>query len=185
MKHWWVGSIILVLVGCNKADDRMPLAVGNTWSAHSRDSFRELVESIKVTRSISVAGVSGFELSGPLGVSRIAFRDGRLVADQLGITRFSPPIPLLLPGPSAQTAWTGTVASPAGSESTEARLDQIEDKLEIDGKKVNTTKTVLTFKIRGKDLELTTWFRAGIGIARQEQRLDGKLIVSFDTISGP
>ncbi len=87
-----------LLIGCGSRDNWQPLVVGKTWTYRVQAGFDHRIESIRVMRALSVASVEGFELAGPLGVSRIAWKHGTLVADSTVNARFLPAVPLLVPG---------------------------------------------------------------------------------------
>lgn len=63
--------------------------------------------------------------------------------------------------------------------------DSKAEKLDLGGRKLSTTKVETRLTIAGQAVELDTWFAAGIGIVRQEQRTDGKQDLAIELLSGP
>jgi len=84
--------------GCSSSRTYFPLEVGKTWTYHVRAGLAITVEDVKVMRRLAVAGTVGYEVGGHLGFSRLAWKNGVLMADSLPNTRFSPPMPMLVPG---------------------------------------------------------------------------------------
>lgn len=165
-------------------DDYMPLQTGKTWTYKVQANLNPYVEPIKVNRRISVAGVDGFELTGPLGQSRLAWKDGHLLADRLGSSRFNPPITLLAPSLKRPVDWKGQVSSLAGREDGKASLTQTSEEITLGGRKYSTLRSRLALETPRHTIELLTWFSAGTGIVRQEQRTDGRQNIAFEILSG-
>lgn len=148
-----------------------------------KTTFVTRAEDVKVLRRVPVDGVSGFELGGQMGQSRIAWRDGVLIAEQLPNVTFSPPIPLLQAGAAkARKQWRGMVTVLGRSNPGTAVLIQEPESLQLGMKKVKTTRATLTIQSGGNVLDLVTWYQAGEGPVRQEQRTNNRMDVSLESI---
>lgn len=184
-------AALLSLSSCGRTPDTYyPLAEGAKWTYRLRAGFVERVEEVRVVRKLSVDGVAGWELNGPMGPSRLAWSRGRLVAESAPGARFDPPIPLLdASGAESKWSWpasgeayltsNGRTAQAAG-EGTQRKED-----MEVGGRTFKTLRSTVTVRAGGKVLELDTWFAPGIGPLRQEQRLDGVLVAALERVSGP
>src|SRR4051812_5776034 len=104
-----VAAVALLLGGCGSGNDYMPLSVGNEWTYTVSNGFSERVQNVKVTRRVPVAGTQGFELQGPTGMSRMAWKGNTLYASVLPNARLLKAVPLLIANdPKATMAWHGT-----------------------------------------------------------------------------
>lgn len=86
------------LMGCGSRDDWFPMKAGKHWKYNVRTGLGSQVVQVKVLRPLAVASTQGYELTGPLGTSRLGWRDGTLYADRTSNGQFEPPLPLLVPG---------------------------------------------------------------------------------------
>jgi hypothetical protein len=179
--------VLLALVaGCGSSPDLFPLEVGSHLSYTVTTGFPTYTEKLQVVRSLSVAGRRGYELQGPLGTSRVAWADERLVAERLVNTEFNPPITLLRTGEATDVKpWVGMVrligSAPLRASATQ---QQAPETLAIGAKKVSTVRSTVTVSIPGKTIEVLTWYQSGRGPVRQIQRTNGAQIVSA-TILNP
>src|SRR5690242_20026133 len=100
---------LVVVAGCGGGGKEFPLSVGRTWSYMVDAGFGTTrVEEVKVLRKVPVDGVTGFELGGNMGQSRLAWKDGILEASQLPNATFNPPIPMCVAGKAkARMDWKG------------------------------------------------------------------------------
>jgi hypothetical protein len=128
----------------------------------------------------------GYELGGTMGQSRLAWKDGTLIAQQLPNATFNPPIPLLVGGvEKARREWKGMIGAVGKGTPATATLIQEGDTQTFTGRPVRTTRSTLTIIAGPQKIELITWFQKGQGPVRQEQRTDEKLQVSIESINGP
>jgi hypothetical protein len=142
------------------------------------------VEQVKVERQVAVDGVTGYEVSGTMGQSRLAWKDGLLEASQLPNATFNPPVPLCVAGQAkARREWKGMIGVMGRGTAATATLVQEPDKEMFSGRTVQTTKTTLTILSGPQKTELITWFQRGVGPIKQEQRTNDILVVKFDRIS--
>jgi hypothetical protein len=193
-------AVALFVAGCSGTNTYFPLEPGQTWTYNIRADLATYVEEVKVTRRVAVAGVQGFELGGPLGYSRVAWKGGVLLADSLPNTGVSPPLPLLVPGdpntlseeakkdgakPQPVRRWQGFVESRGKKIPAKATLYQEEATLTIEPRKHQTIKTTIRMFVAGKTLELVTWYADGMGPLRQEQHTDGLQDISMEYIASP
>src|SRR5471030_2951975 len=111
-------AVILLgsLCGCGNQTGWFPMKIGKHWTYQIRAGFDRRVETIKVLRPLTVASVDGFELASPLGISRLAWVGNTLMAESTANARFSPPLPILMPGvelnkdvPRRVATWHGRV----------------------------------------------------------------------------
>lgn len=180
-------SILVMASGCRGGSPNlMPLRAGAEWKYSIVGEFGKHVEELRVNREIGVAGTQGFEVSGPLGVSALAWKNDVLYADRLAGTSFSPPLPLLSQE-NKTLDWKGTATWPvSGAIKAEASLQQEDEKLTVDAREFQTKKALLRVALAdGTTVEVTTWYSAGVGIVRQEQRRGEKTEVRMDYLSGP
>jgi hypothetical protein len=177
---------LLLAVGCGGPTDLYPLRVGADWTYRVTTGFAESVQTIKVTRRVPVAYTSGFELDGPMGISRLAWRGGTLYAEVLPNTRIYKPMPMLVAGdPKATERWTGMVEVMGSAQKAQEFLHQEPDSIELGSKKYEAIKATLNLKLPDKEVELETWYAPGIGPIRQEQRTNGKLDMKVELLGGP
>jgi hypothetical protein len=164
----------------------MPLQIGHKWSYMIRSGMRSRVETLEVTLSIAVAGVKGWQLEGPMGISRLAWKNKTLYVDQVPGTCFSPPIPLLdMQHPKGTWHWKGFLTQGHKTIECTAEIEQIPEKYTLGMRQYPTLKTTLTMKMPQKNTELITWFVDNIGILCQKQYTNHRLDCSMEYMSGP
>ncbi len=178
----------LSVAGCRReGSDLMPLNVGHSWNYTIR-SVRGLytyVSPITVSREVSVANTQGVELKSSLGPSRMAWAGDALLVERLAGTQFIPPLPLVYrTDETHERHWKGTVifvdnTSPAWAVQSQGP----DDDLIYGGKKIHCIRSTIQFHTASRDIELETWFSAGLGIVQQEQRTDGILLVKLQQIA--
>jgi hypothetical protein len=178
-----LGLGILALAACSPSDrSLMPLREGTVWTYAVERDFDSSVAEWKVVGRAAVGSESGYEIRSPLGSSRLAWQGDRLVASQLAGTRYDPPMPLLAPD---GTPWSGTVHGTGRAGRARASVARETATEETDGRKRSVTVSTVTIKADGWEAQVTTWFVAGVGAVRQEQRTDGRLDVRAELIAGP
>lgn len=181
--------LVMGASGCRARDELYPLKVGNEWSYNVRGGLAQFVEPLKVTKEISTAGVRGFEVAGPMGASRLAWKDGTLVASampNMRVAEGSSGIPLVVEGVrKVQRSWEGQVEFLGRTQAATAILVQEPEALSLGGKRYDTIKTNLQLKMPQRTVELITWFARGIGPVRQEQRTNGAWDVGLEYLGGP
>lgn len=170
--------------GCRDSDSLMPLELEQTTTYLAKFGFDERVESVRVSRALSVAGVDGFELTGPLGVSKLAWKHSVLWADQTANAWFQPSIPLLAVDNRPRT-WTGTVVSMGQSHPASAELHQAKTKLTVRNQTVDTVLATLTITMPGGKIELDSWFQPGVGLIQQEQRTNDERVIQLQMVTAP
>lgn len=187
MKGLLVPLALVMVSGCGSSGESFfPMEIGHRWTYSARAGFLSRVEDIRVVGSLSVAGARGFELVGPMGVSRLVWKEGTLLAEDLPGTRFSPAAPLLVGrSTKASRSWRGIVRTMAGEREATGSLVQATDSLTIAGRTYDTRRTTLTIEGLGPRLELQSWFSEGIGLLRQEQRVGDQLVRSIEYLAGP
>ncbi len=175
----------LLLAGCSKQPDLMPLRVGRTISYEVTHGMEKHVESMTVTAEVPVMGQTGYEISGPMGVSRMVWKDGVLYASQTANAILDPPIPLVsLDGKVKR--WNGTLESLDVSSDASAELVQKQVKgVEVGLRKIDATLSTLTVKLPRGTIEVLTWFQPGVGLVQQEQRTGNVLVLRMEMVGGP
>lgn len=164
----------------------MPLASGNSWSYSVRWGLQQRVDEVAVVGRISVAGRSGWLLEGPLGVSRLAWIDGTLLAEELGGIRYAPAIPLAsIPLADRQVAWQGLASVDGQLVDASAKLLQRKAKVQFGGRTYPGLANTLSLQAGGHLIEMESHFVPGVGIVRQDQRIDGRLERALELLSGP
>jgi hypothetical protein len=172
------------LVGCAKQSDLMPLKLGTSATYEVSYGLEKHVEPLTISRSLPVDGVTGFELSGPMGVSRVAWHNGELRAAQTANAWFDPAIPILADD-KKDRQWSGRVGVMGVKSLAKAVLTHKQDKLDMGSKAVEATLAELTITLPRGTIVVDSWFQPGVGLVRQEQRTADKLVVSMEMIGGP
>lgn len=172
-----------LVFGCGGPERLAPLSVGRKWDYRFRWGLEREMGRIEVVREVPVAGGTGWELRGPMGVSRLGYVGDRLVADQLGGAFLSPSLPIGVPVKST-VLWRGWVVSPDGRQPAKATIKAEEKSLKIQGRERNLNRTVVTMRVGGRAVELATWYAPGDGIVQQEQRTNEKLVLALERVSG-
>lgn len=185
-------ALALLVIGCNSNTDLFPLEVGRSTTYVVRTGMVEFVAPLKVKGTLSVAGVEGYELEGPLGTYRVAWKNKTLLAERLGGTRFNPPLPMLVAGAeTAKRPWAGRIGFAGNVAQAMAELEQKPATLTLGTKRYDCTEVRIVARMPGREIELITHYGEGIGILRQEQRVsDGSdpgnktLFVGMDYLAG-
>lgn len=183
-----VAAGLLACASCSHPrTDLMPLAVGEQWGFAVRSAQNSIAASLKVTRKAAVGGVEGFEISGPSGISRLAWIGGDLKASVLSGTRFMPPITLLTSTVSkTPVTWSGKVSTPLHSWTGTAENLISKADLKVAGRNVDTIRSDLVITLANQTkMTLTTWYAPEMGIVRQEQRTNGVQVLAMERLNGP
>ncbi|MCW5937330.1 MAG: hypothetical protein KIT11_08495 [Fimbriimonadaceae bacterium] len=176
--------LLALAAGCAPGDERFfPLESGNRWSYTVFRDFDTIVTDVRVQRPVRVGTAQGWLLSGETGESRLAWKGSRLVAGELGGTVFVPPVPIF--AESERTTWDGQVEVTGVTKPGTAELIMGKGDVRFSGRSVPARTGTLRLKSDGHEMELTSWFVEGIGIARQEQRRDGRLVRRLEYLGGP
>ncbi len=165
----------------------MPMKVGDSRAYIVRFPFFGSVEPIEVVRRTSVAGAAGFELRGPMGMSRLAWVGDRLLADNLTHSRFAPAIPLLALGAlDRPVAWNGVIRLLNTNLEAKAVLDQDEATEEVLGRPIPGIKSVLRIEIPRLErvVSVESTFLYGIGLVRQVQRTNDSQDIEIRLLAG-
>jgi hypothetical protein len=157
--------------------------MGREWTYSVRSGYSSRVETLRVHERLSVAGVSGWELAGPLGVIRVARKGSQIVAQRLAGADFDPPLPLLIDSAeAANLKWSGKLSHIDGVSKARAEISQTLSKAQFKGESVQALRTVLNLQTPKHRIEILTWYVAGLGPIRQEQRTDGRLDVALQLL---
>lgn len=161
----------------------MPLEIGNTWTYQITSGLTKRVDEIKVTARTAVGQNEGYILTSPIGTTTLAWQGNTLVAGKFANTEFFPPLPIYAPLKEGEKlSWKGIIRTAGVSKNGSANLISKSVKEEIDGKEI----TVQFASLSIDDLSaLSTWFRPGKGIFRQEHRSNDQLITRIQYVSGP
>lgn len=170
----------------------MPLDRGRTWTYSLYNGLQTYIEPVEVQGPVAVGSGQGAVLSGPMGTSRLGWSGDTLLAARLANSGFSPPIPLaVIAGGKgeAKRKWRGTIEAFGIKRDAFATLTQTTERRSRGGERYMTTKTELQIQAqeetgRPTAIEVTTWFRPGIGIVEQVQRTNRKLIVAMKLLDG-
>lgn len=182
-KFFLIG-IIAVCFGCHDTS-YMPLEQGREWKYLVSTSSGSSVASLAVIEKARVGLTTGWRISGEKGDLRLAWNRQRLVASELSAAQFDPPITLIKTDAKAGSwKWHGTIRSRGFEAASTAECLQQPDRIKIAGNERACLLTIIRLQFRGNNIELRSWFQDGIGIVRQEQRVDDKLIVALEWIGG-
>lgn len=175
MKRIGILAALVLFGGCAKTPHVFPLKKG--WSAtyEVTGAFFPQVEEIEVLRSSTVAGVPGWVLGGALGESRVAWKDGVLVAEQLAGTWYAPPLPILRSA-SGDEEWRGVAVTLGQAKAISGTFVQREEKVEFADRKTQSTHVVLDLSEPGAKIEIQIWYVKGLGPIRWEHRRNTALV---------
>ena len=177
--------LLLLAAGCSSGSDLYPLRVGQQWTYMVSNGFSSRVQQVTVARRVPVALTQGYELQGPMGISRLAWNGGTLYATVLPNTRVYKPIPMLVSGRDKATLkWSGTVEILGKTQNASAEMNQQPETIDFRSSKLETEKSTVTVHLPQETIDLETWYARGVGPVRQEQRTNGKLDVRVELLGG-
>ena len=188
MRQYAVAVVFgLAAVGCvGDAHSWMPLEEGNIWHMKVSSGLLTGFVEVKVNREAQVGPYSGWELVSRMGASRLAWSEGTLYASELSGTRYSPPIPLLAElGENQSVRWKGTVTTGSIQVNGAATLVVKQTKEKVGVRSHPAREATVTLAIGDSRHEIQTSFVRGVGIVRQEHRVDGALENRISYSSGP
>lgn len=177
----------IVLSGCGHAHPLMPLRVGSSATYEVKFDLDKEVAPIKTVARVPVAGVEGYELAGPLGVSRVAWKGNTLYADRAANAAFEPSMPILTEDAKPRT-WRGVVTTMGKRLNATATLEVKEPTkknasettvLVGNVNEVKAYKATLTITLPKGTLVLDSWYSVGLGLVKQEQRTNGSRVVQL------
>lgn len=179
--------LLLPLLGCGRGDSLMPLDQGRSWTYSFYNGSQTFIEPVEVKGKAAVGSGQGAILTGPMGTSRLGWNGDTLLAARLANAGFSPAIPLIVEvggKGEATRRWNGTIEAFGVKHEAFATMTQARARLARGGVKIDTLKSELVLQARepGRPptrIEVTTWFRPGVGIVQQEQRTNRRLIVAL------
>lgn len=177
----------MCLLGCSRPQGAyFPIQPDAKWIYAIRSGLLSRVEDVKVTRTLSVAGVQGYELGGAMGYSRVAIKGDVVVAENLCGTTYSPPLPLLVLKPEEQTRnWSGIVSAGGRSMEATAILVQKPGKTMLGGRGVRSIECELSIHLATKRIDLRSTYAYGLGLVRQEQHENRAQQRYLEYLSGP
>lgn len=164
----------------------MPLSVGKSWTYEVRGRQLTQVGTMEVSRKLSVAGVEGYELNGPTGLSRLAWSHGRLLASEMAGTYYRPAIVILDPScPPGAIGWVGDIVGPAGTISASALLFNKAVQWPWGGRSVAAIETTLQIDADRRHVAVVSHYVDGVGLVGQDQRTNGLQDVALEMTAGP
>lgn len=148
------------------------------------------VQTIKVIRSLPVAGTNGFELQGTMGSSRVAWKEGILYAESLPNLKANPPIPILSSkAKEASSEWKGRVYAAGKTYEATATIEQNPEELQQKSRKLKTIKTVVSLILPESEIIITTWYAHNVGPISQDQVTkygsEERFNTGLEYVSGP
>lgn len=185
MRAGWLACAALLACGCARTS-YFPMEQGEAWTYSVRTGLGiTSVEQVKVARAMSVAGTDGWELTGPLGTSRLAWKDGVLVGETFSNLRFDPAVPLLVSGGKpAERAWRGTISHLGQEWEAVGTLSQTKGKDTIGTKEVAVVRTELTLQLPDRKILVESTYTERLGLVRQRQETDGRFDVALEYLGG-
>jgi hypothetical protein len=163
-------AILMVATGCGSVVHWMPLDEGQSWTFHTTAGLRQFVEKVSVGRSVPVAGANGYELTGKMGVRRMAWKGSVLYLSQSPTASFVPALPLFVDGHSLP--WKGQVRWGGKTLFGEGALTMTDP---TDKASAGTKTSTVRLKLGGHSYRLETVFQPGVGIVDQRQWQDDVL----------
>lgn len=173
---WCAWALLaLGLSGCGRlSTDFFPLELGQSRTFHVEAEGIAAVEDLVVRRRTSVEGHPGYELAGPMGVSRLGWVGGRLVAEQLTDTTLSPPLPILL-ARDGKADWEGVIVTVGTRRTGTATIEQGEDSMEVEGRLTKCRHVKIEMDLPDQTTIIEIWYAPRIGPVRWEQYSGGVL----------
>jgi hypothetical protein len=177
----WSLVIGLSCVACGPDHSWLPLDAGRSWFYIVNDSTKaeKKVYPVlwRVGREIPVAGSMGRELTSELGVMRLAWKDSTLYMSESPTVTFAPAIPLF-GDDRRETRWKGLARWGSQRYDATARVTMTDEKIQQGTHDVAAKVSTVLLSLPNRGVELKTWFVAGTGIVRQEQRINN--VLTFD-----
>lgn len=78
------------------------------------------------------------------------------------------------------SVWRGWIDSGDKREAAKATITTVQARLSLDGNSIDTTRTLVSIMLPNRQINLTNWYKAGVGLVRQEQRTNGRLDLILD-----
>jgi hypothetical protein len=178
-------GIGLAAVGCtnpNQSNAFFPLDGTKKVTYEVKTGFLKFVEAFTFEPLKTSPATGRFVVKSGLGNSVFFWNNRVLYTIQTPRTFFDEPVPILsiLDG----TLSTDSAILKAGRKlpvriSTESKAET----LQIANRSVPVRYSIVTLKSNTDEVQLKTWFQSGIGIVRQEQRMNGELDYSLQLLS--
>lgn len=185
MRRFLAAAFLVLLAGCG-SEPWLPLHVGASWRYDVRERLGSRIETVRVTREIPISGLSGYVLLSGSGESRLVADGGLLKAQALPGMRFDPPIPLLdNSGRKMEWTWQGRLRTLSEWRSASAKIDQEGINTRLGGVRYRALRTRLNLTDQGQAVSVESTFVRGIGLLRQEIRIDDRLQRALEYLSGP
>jgi hypothetical protein len=148
-----------------------------------RTGLSKSVETVRVTSRVPIAGDYGFALTSTFGPSNLLWKGNTLLASNLGGTRFSPPIPILINGDPSATRRTKTRATWGGlSEPADIILTQSKETVRIGNTDVDGIRVTLTLQTPTREVQTISVYAPGKGLVHQQQLTNGRFDLSLDRL---
>lgn len=183
-------ACVLLLValssgGCAR-HELFPLEVGHVLTMQVRTGLGvAAVEQMTVTKQLSVAGTTGYELTGARGASRLAWKGDTLYAEAFPNVRFEPALPILVSSdPQAVRHWKGSVVHLGVTADGVATLTQAEVDDRLGSRTLKAVETRLVIEAAGHSLEIISAYTPQVGLLRQRQTTDGRFDVALEFLDG-
>jgi hypothetical protein len=172
---------LALLAGCKTQDRLFPMKVGTYWKYDVQNGLAVFPGTVTVARNVPVEGVMGYELESELGTSRVAWKNGKLIATVLSGMRANPALPLVDGTKTKSTEeWKGRLFTGGKTVPCTAKLSQMPETYNKGTRELKTTKAILAIYLPDREIELTTWYANGIGPLSQVQRSKQGGTVRFD-----
>jgi hypothetical protein len=162
--------------------DYMPLGAGHAWTYQVQGNFDEYVDDLRTVAPTVVGPVRGWELAGKMGTCKLAWSGATLLASELAGRTFEPPIPVFS---SLPRSWAGHTTVGGKRITATATLAGQKGVEKFADRNAQAWKSTLTLDCGGQATQVVSWFVAGVGIVRQEQRTGGHRDLSLEYLSGP
>lgn len=187
MKFLAVALVCLVLAGCSESGDpHMPLAKGYRWTYASTIGMNAGVTEVEVAGPANVAGRDGWRLASNWSPSEVAWIGNRLVASRLGGQIYSPPVPILVvEDGESSLAWEGERGAFGSRSKWTGTLLVKKETSTLVGRKLDVRTSTLRLQRDGVEDEILMIFAPGLGLIRQEERRNGRLVGKLAYLSGP
>ncbi|MEQ1821158.1 MAG: hypothetical protein ABL949_01480 [Fimbriimonadaceae bacterium] len=157
--------------GCGRPHEYFPLKMGNQWRYKVNTGMDTFIQNSAVSDVVPGEMGQTYEVSGNLGVNRLAWKDGVLWASTLGGDRFSPAIPLLDgKKESISLTWAGSIYASGRTMKAKGTLVQDKGNVLVDSQKRSALTTLLTITLPDRIVIVESSYVRGIGLVNQTQR---------------
>jgi hypothetical protein len=164
----------------------MPLDENLVWTYRVQARIKEDVTELRSAEEIAVAGTRGRRMDSEFGESRLAWKDGDLVAEMLGEVSYTPALPIYLGNDQLEPfSWEGLITIGDKAWPAAATITSEPESKEVLGIARDTVRVDHRIEVGEDVLTITSWFLEDVGIVEQVQRKNDEFEMSLHYEGGP